>query len=87
MWDRVEHDFGLVSKGSKVKTNFNYLGTKPIKDIEPNCNCVSYNLHGNVLTVLWNISNTSKVESSKIILIEYQDNSIDDLTLKAQIKQ
>ena len=87
-WDREEHNFGTVPKGSKLKTVFTYLGTKKIKEMETYCNCVSYLLTGNTLHVEWKVKPDYKkpTDSQKVIAIIYEDDSLDDLTLKAHIR-
>lgn len=87
-WDRKTHDFGEVSKGVILNTSFTYLGTKPIKEIEPTCNCVGFELVGDQLKVKWRVKRFAQVsyQSNKTIMIIYDDGALDDLTLTAYIK-
>jgi hypothetical protein len=87
-WDRKLHDFGTVNKGSTLKTEFEYLGTKTIKEIEPMCNCVGFKLTDNCLQLKWNVKKdpATSYQSNKTIMITYRDDTVDDLTLTAYVQ-
>lgn len=87
-WDKQIHDFGVVPKGSVLKTEFEYLGTKPIKEIEPTCNCVGYKLEGNCLQLKWKVKENpvQSYQSNKVVMVIYDDGTLDDLTLTAYIQ-
>jgi len=82
-WNKQLHNFGNLTKGNTYKTHFEYLGSKSIKEIEPLCSCVKYKFNENKLTVNWTIKNgiASNYVSNKIIMITYQDDTVDDLTV------
>lgn len=87
-WNKTIHDFGIVSKGSTHIAEFEYLGTKPIKEVELTCNCTGFKLTGNCLQVKWNIkpNPTASYQSTKTLLIIYEDDTLDELTLTAYIQ-
>lgn len=88
MWDKLEHDFGHVKKGSVVSYEFNYVGSKTVKEVEPTCNCVGWKWFSpNNLRIRWNIKKGGRIGESltRTILIVYDDDSLDELTLKAKI--
>lgn len=87
-WDKLEHDFGIVRPKDVLVTEFNYIGKKEIKEIEPTCNCVSYKwFDSNNLRIRWNVrAYTRNTQVSKNVLILYEDGTFDDLTLKAFVK-
>ena len=87
-WDKKLHDFGTVPKGCTLKTEFEYLGNKQIKEIEPTCNCVGFILEGNCLKVKWNVKKVAVVsyQSNKTVMVVYEDGTLDDLTLTAYIQ-
>lgn len=88
MWDRREHNFGTIKKGTTNTTSFTYLGDKKIKEVEPLCSCVGYRFDNGVLNVHWKVKPNIKIshDSHKIIMVTYSDDTIDDLTLKAYIQ-
>lgn len=87
MWDRIEYDFGTVKSGSTQTTKFQYNGDKEVLEIEPLCNCVGYKFENNILKVRWTTKKNvvQPYQSTKIIMIVYEDGAIDELTLKAMI--
>ena len=87
-WNKQLHDFGTVSKGAVLKTEFEYLGNKQIKEIEPTCNCVGFKLEDNCLQLKWNVKQYAEVsyQGSKTVMVIYDDLTLDDLTLTAYIK-
>ena len=87
-WDKTTHDFGTVDKGVTLKAEFDYLGSKTIKEIEPTCNCVGFKLEGNCLKLKWNVKKDlqASVQQNKIVMIVYDDGSLDDLTLTAFVQ-
>lgn len=87
-WNKKLHDFGTVNKGTTLKTEFEYLGTKTIKEIEPMCNCVGFKLQDNCLQLKWNVKKdaVASYQSSKTVMVIYEDSSFDDLTLTAYIQ-
>ena len=88
MWNKTEHDFGEVSKGVTLVTEFIYTGNKEVLEIEPLCSCVGYTFKDNTLTLRWAVKKNpiTSFSSDKIIMIVYKDKSIDDLKLLAYIK-
>ncbi len=86
MWNKQEHDFGKVTEGQILTTDFLYLGDKQIKEIEPKCSCTNYTLENNKLTVNWKIR---EKQQSRFVLtyltIVYSDDNITDLTLSANV--
>jgi hypothetical protein len=87
-WNKQLHDFGKVSKGATLKTEFEYIGIKQIKEIEPLCSCIGYKLTGNCLELKWNVkkSPVESYQSNKVVMVTYADDAIDDLTLTAYIQ-
>lgn len=87
MWDKVEYDFGDVKSGSTQTTRFQYNGNKGVQEIEPLCNCVGFKFEDNLLKVRWTTKKNvvQPYQSTKIIMIIYDDNTIDEITLKANI--
>ena len=87
MWNRTENDFGQVEEGDMLHTTFFYNGTKEIKLIEPKCNCTNFIMENNTLFVTWKIAvkHWSRRLSTYLTIV-YIDDSITDLTLKADVR-
>jgi len=86
-WDKELNDFGKVEGDKILLTYFYYLGSKKIKEIEVTCNCVNTTFVDNKLQVKWIPKKKKRpYVSSKNILIVYEDDTIDDLEIKAEFK-
>lgn len=85
MWDKVKHQQN-AEPGQLLKIEFIYFGNKKIFKIESSCNCVSTNFKNNILTAKWKVSNTKEeYQSYKYIFITYEDKTVEELTLIANI--
>lgn len=86
-WDKIKYDFGKVNHSTIQIVEFRYNGDKEVSEIEPLCNCIGHTFKDNVLTLRWKIKQhpPRSYESTKVIMIVYKDQSLDDLTLKAYI--
>lgn len=87
-WNKNITDFGTVSPGTTLKTEFEYLGSKHIEEIEPMCNCVGFKFSNNCLELKWNVKKFAEAsyQSSKVVMVHYSDGALDDLTLTAYIQ-
>lgn len=85
-WDKLEYDFKNQISNTKLEAVFNYTGSKKITSIKPSCGCVVTNFKNNTLNCRWKLPNVKDTyESYKFIMVHYDDNSFDTLTLKAFI--
>ena len=87
MWNTKEYNFGNSTTNVTLRYSFTHDGSKGVQEIEPLCNCTSAKLNGNSLDVAWNTPKNivKSYQSTKVIMIVYDDGSIDDLTLKAYL--
>ena len=85
-WNKTEQIFPATKEGTVLTTQFEYQGDKKILDIQSNCNCTSFALDNNILYVNWKTAVRNKERESQTFLsIEYDDGTIDDLTLKTYL--
>lgn len=84
-WNKLIHDFDTVESDKPLSTVFLYTGSKTIKEIEANCNCVNVNYKNNKLHIKWMPKHKKRpYESNRKILVVYEDDTLDDLTIKAR---
>lgn len=87
MFNKQSHDFGDVQEGQTLTTQFEYLGSKTIQEIEPKCSCTNFTIQDNIITVNWKIKkkNQERLATTYLSII-FTDNSVADLDLIAYVK-
>lgn len=82
LFEKTVHDFGTVSKGTKLEAKFKYLGTTPITvgNIVTTCGCTSkaYNALEQEITLTLDSTHVGQKTTNILVLSEI-------LTLKANI--
>lgn len=88
-----------VIEGNTVTTQFEYLGDKSIRNIDPNCGCTSYNWDGNTLKVLIEtdlvshklpkqLYKTQKEYYKNVFIdVNYEDNTTEQLKVNLIVKE
>ena len=92
-FDRIEHDFGKIKKGGIISTKFIYNDKKPIRSIRESCLCLSHRktqfLDRTEITVWWDTNKSTKktyiYKSYKSLVLFFDDNTFQSLTLRAEI--
>ncbi len=87
MWNKTEHHFPNTKEGTRLTTKFEYQGDKLILGIQPSCQCTTFELIDKTLHVEWKTAIRRQVrDASTFLTVEYQDGSIDDLTLSTRLE-
>ncbi len=86
-WNKLEQIFPPTKEGTILLAEFEYLGSKKILDIQSSCNCTNFTLDDNTLYVNWKTPvRYRERDSQTFISVEYEDGTIDDLTLKTYLE-
>lgn len=88
-----------VTEGEDVRVEFDYLGNKLIKNVDPHCGCTSYNWNGNILKVLIETDLVSHVLPKALYELKkeyykntsldvyYEDGTKDKLEIELTVKE
>lgn len=94
MWNKVTHDLGVISPGSKHEYTFTYNGPKKITSVTAGCSCTATAVDKNSVKVVFTAgsfpkiaqaSNVSVVDVTKTVTVKFTDGSENKLKLTAKL--
>lgn len=87
LWNQTE-----VSKearqGETVSASFTYFGNKQFKKVYPSCDCMTVSVRHNHISVKWKTKKKpTSYTSTKYVTVVFDDDSIDELTITAELSK
>ncbi len=87
LWNQTEVN-KKAKQGEVITATFTYFGKKAFKRITSSCDCVSISTKSNHITAKWQTKKKpSSYTSTKYIRIIFDDDSIEELTINAELEK
>ena len=85
LWNQTEVNKEAI-QGETISATFTYFGNKQIKRVTPSCACVSVQVKKNHITAKWlTKKKPSSYNSTKYLVVVFDDDSIDELKIHAEL--